>query len=101
MAIMLLISSRVPGSVPMPGPRAKAALFAKSAIMSSKAAASRPPDGVWASAVVMGSMTMGSMTGISFSGTPKVTRPAPVRMAALAHNAAAPVLPGEPASISR
>ena len=47
----------------------------------------------------MASSSLASRTSLTLAGTPTVTKPAPIRSAAFAARAAAPVLPTEPARI--
>ena len=87
--------------VPIPGPMARQRLSLISDRMTSWAVSSKVPSGVSGNPTVMASVTMVSSTGFSDCGIPSVTNPTPVRMAAVAVMAAAPVFPGEPARTNR
>ena len=100
-----LTTSRLPFAVPIPGPMATASIPLPSfpsinSKMRSIADDVKNPASSGSGSVIA-SVSLTSKTELRDYGTPTVTSPAPARSAPLAQSAAAPVSPGEPATMRR
>ncbi len=91
--------SVVAGPGRRPGPTTSA-VWARAAMAATAAGASTTPGSVSGRPMVMSSGTRPAMTGCSDAGTESVTRPAPVRSAAVPASSAAPAQSREPHTAS-
>jgi hypothetical protein len=99
--VKLRTTSVVSPSRPIPGPIATASREPASSTIASRAFRASVRAEVSGSGSVIASSTRLATIGCWLTGVATVTSPTPLRIAAIAPSAAAPVLPSEPATRSR